>query len=226
MPMTYTDAIQAATIEAKISALIVAVVEIMTDNDEALDRRDPEKLERKNGFTVTMVAALSFYSSTGTGTPMLDSLISEAEDSQAAEWARQYPDRAPLYESDHPDVESWRDAALEGEDVFARVEIVREGDSVIFASCFTDVVKAPHGVEYRERMGVEPFIALDGDDLESLARRIADGPYLSVLTSENAAGLWKAWLGTSDGRTAYFSTYGHTSEQGARYAVDRAARNV
>jgi len=227
MAMLYTDHIQAATIDAKMAAVMIAVVESMTDNDEALDRREPEKLEHQDGFTVSMYAALSFYSSTGTGTPMLDALISRAEDAQASEWARQFPDRPPLYDMDQPEAEEWRDAALEGEDVWARVEITREsGGDILFASCFTDEVNAPHGVEYRERMAESAFMNLDGDALESLAQRIAEGPYLTPVALQNSGGLWTAWLGTSDGKTAYFSTSGHASEQAARYALGRAARNV
>ena len=226
MAMTYTDDIHAATVRAKMSALMGAVVEMMADDDEALDHREPEPLEYQDGFTVSMPAPLSFYSSTGTGTPMLDSLIAKAEEAQAAEWARQYPDRSPLFDSDHPDAEGWKDAALDGEDVWARVEMTREGEDILFTSCFTDAVNAPHGVEYRERMAESAFLSLDGADLETLARRIASGPYLTPVALQNSGGLWTAWLGTSDGKTAYFGTAGHASEDVARYALDRAARNV
>lgn len=226
MPMTYTTDIQAATVRAKMAALIAAVVEIMTDEDEALDRHEPEALDHQDGFTVSMCAALSFYSSTGTGTPLLDARIARAEDAQAAEWERQHPDRAPLFESDHPDAEDWKDAALEGEDVWARVEITRDGGDVVFAACFTNEVNAPIGVEYRERMAEDAFMALDGDDLESLARRLAEAPYLSVVALKNSGGLWTAWLGTTDGRVAHYSTSAHADEESARLAVERASRWV
>lgn len=226
MPMTYTTDIQAATVRAKLRALIDAVVEAMIDGDEALDRREPEPLAYEDGFTVSMCASLSFYDSTGTGTPLLDARIARAEDAQAAEWARQYPERAPLFDSDHPDAEGWKDVALDGEDVWARVEITRDGGDVVFASCFTDEVNAPIGIEYRERMAEDAFMALDGPELESLAQRVAEGPYLSLITLQNSGGLWTAWLGTADGKVAHFSTSGHDSEDAARLAVERAARSV
>ena len=70
------------------------------------------------------------------------------------------------------------------------------------------------------------FIALDGDALEALALRVANGPYLSVIVLQNSGGLWHSWLGTADGSTAYFTTGGNRSEEEARQAVERAARYV
>jgi hypothetical protein len=228
--MTYTDEIQADCIRGKMQALIAAIGESMRDNDEALEERAPESLEYQDGFTLVMPAALSFYQSTGTGTPMLDSLAERHLDAQAAEWARQYPQRAPLPdcasdEGEHSDeAQEWETAALEGETVWMRVEIVRKVGDVQFMACFTDEVNAPHGPEYRETMDESAFLALDGPELESLAARIAESPYLSIIAKRNSGGLWHSWFGTDNGKTAYFATGGHASESDARQAVERAMR--
>ena len=46
MAMRYTDGLQVAVIDKKIALLMGAVIEAMTDGDEALEARKPEPLER------------------------------------------------------------------------------------------------------------------------------------------------------------------------------------
>lgn len=151
--------------------------------------------------------------------------------SQAAEWARQYPQRASLPdcasgEGEFSDeAQEWETAALDGETVWLRVEIIRErGGDVEFRACFHDDINAPHGPEYRETLDESAFLNLDGADLESLASRIAAAPYLSVILNRNSGGRYVAWFGTQDGTTAHFATYGHETEADARAALERAMR--
>lgn len=230
MPMIYTDEIQAGTVRHKMSALMAAIIESLTDNDEALDKREPDELEYQDGYTLTMPAGLSYYWSTGTGTPLLDSLVEGVLASQAVEWARQYPQRAPLpdccsEESEFAEeAQEWELAAFEDETVYLRVEIIRDAGDIQFLACFTNEMSAPHGVEYRETMDESAFLTLDGAELEALCDRIAEAPYLSIIAKRNSGGLWHAWFGTANGEKAFFSTGGHADEESARKAVEREMR--
>ncbi len=232
MVMLYTDEIQADVIRHKMRAVLAAIVESMTDNDEALDdKREAEELEYQDGFTFTSPAALSFYSSMGSGTPMIDSLVQRHLDAQGREWASQFPSRASLSDCATDDggefqdeAQQWDDAALNDETIYIRVEVINDHGRIKFTACFTDEINAPHGVEYLETIDESAFLALDGDELESLANRVAEAPYLSLVTVQNSGGMWCGWFGTANGSTAYHDTAAHATEAEAREAVERAAR--
>lgn len=189
MPMTYTDDIQATVIREKMRLVMLAIVESIGDNDEAVDARNREldKLEYQDGFEFVAPAHLSFYSSSGTGTPLHDRLVQRLLDSQAEEWKRQYPHRASL-----PDIltadddgegefrneaEEWETAALQDEIIYIRVEAVRDGGQIRFRSCFMNEINIPYGDEFDIAIDDPEFIALDGDELEKFAAGIADAPY-------------------------------------------------
>lgn len=222
--------IQDSTVDYKLAAIMAAIVETMTDSDEALDKREPESLEYRQGFTASLPAGLSYYWSTGTGTPLLDSLVQSHLDSQAAEWARQYPQRVALPDCASGEGEfselaqEWEQLAIEGEHAWARIESVRESGQVTFKSCFTDSGNQPHGLEYSETLSESDLLAIDGKQLGSLIARVAQGPYLSTVVNRNSGGLWEGWLGTQDGTTAHYATFGHATEESARRALESAAR--
>jgi hypothetical protein len=191
MPMFYCTDIQADTVREKMRLVMVALVENIGDNDEALDVREREldKLEYQDGFEFVAPAHLSFYWSSGTGTPMHDKLIERLIDSQAAEWARQYPHRAGMLDilsgddegEFRNDAEEWEQAALQDEAIYIRIEAIRADGDIKFRSCFMNEVNIPYGDEYEVEIDESAFLALDGDDLEAFANKIAEAPYLATL---------------------------------------------
>lgn len=232
--MAYFGDIQDSTVRDKLGLFMGALAEMIRDNDEALDahEREPERLEFRDGWEFSAPAYLSFYWSTGTGTPWQDRLIDKLMDSQEAEWAAQYPARAPLRDilaldedsEFRSEAEEWELAALQDEAIYIRIEAFRDHGDIKFRSCFTDEINAPYGEELEIIVPEEEFLSLDGDGLESLANRIAEAPYLAVVVKQNSGGRWHAWFGTEDGKTALFSTGGHETEEAARQAVSRAMR--
>lgn len=188
MPMIYTDDIQATLVREKLRLFVVAIAESLTDNDDALDGRDrePDKLEYQDGFEYAAPAYLNYYWSSGTGTPMHDKLIQRLLDSQAEEWARQYPTRPSLPdimtdddESEYRnEAEEWEVAALQDEVIYVRVEAIRKDGDITFRSCFMDEINRPFGDEFETELDESAFLALAGDELEALANKLAEAPYL------------------------------------------------
>jgi len=224
------DHIQGEIIRLKMQLLLEAIVENMTDNDEALDKRETEELTHKDGFEVTMPAHLGYYWSTGTGTPMIDKLVERQLALQADEWKRQYPTRASLPDccddaSEFSDeAQEWELAAFEDETIYAEIGIYRENGEIHFSACFMDEINAPYEERYQETMDEKAFLILADQDLEALADRISEAPYLTTITKRNSGGRWHGWFGTDNGKTAYYSTGGHPSEATARADVERMMR--
>jgi hypothetical protein len=230
--MAYFGDVQDATVKGKLGLFMTAVAELICDNDEAIDGhgRTPDELEFRDGFEFTAPAYLNFYWSTGTGTPFQDKLIERLIDSQAEEWARQFPNRAPMLDilsgdddgEFRSEAEEWEQAALQDEAIYIRVEAFRDHGDIKFRSCFTNEINAPLEEELEIVMAESEFLALDSDGLESLGNRIAEAPYLNVIAVQSSGGLWHSWFGTSDGKTAYFPQGGCETEEAARRAVSRA----
>ena len=184
--MFYCTDIQETVVREKMRLLMAALIENVGDNDEALDVRDRtmDKLEYQDGFEFVAPAGLSYYWSTGTGTPMLDKLIERLVAAQAAEWAEQFPDKPGMLDllagDDSPDREeagAWEMAALDDEVVYLRIEMIREHGDIKFRSCFMNEVNIPYGDEYEVELSDAEFLALDGDELEAFANKIAAAPY-------------------------------------------------
>jgi hypothetical protein len=234
MPMLYTDEIQETLIREKMRLLITAIAESIGDNDEAADVRErtPDRLEYQDGFEFVAPCHLGFYWSSGTGTPMIDGLIERLIKSQAEEWAREYPNLLGMEEiltgddegEFRSEAEEWEQAAFEDEVIFIRVEIINDHGDIKLRSCFMNEINIPYGEELQVTLDESAFLALDGEELEALATRIAEAPYLDVVTKLNSGGRWHGWFGTQNGETAYFQTGGHESEDAARKAVSRAMR--
>lgn len=188
MPMLYTDEIQETLVREKMRLVMLAIVESLGDNDEALDVREREldKLEYQDGFEFVAPAHLSFYWSSGSGTPMHDKLIEKLIDSQAEEWKRQYPHRAGMLDILASDEESpireealeWEEAALQDEAIYIRVEAIREHGDIRFRSCFMNEINTPFGDEFESELDESDFLALAGDELETFANKLAEAPYL------------------------------------------------
>lgn len=190
MPMFYCTDIQADTVREKMRLLMAALIENVGDNDEALDvqNRTMDKLEYQDGFEFVAVASLGFYWSSGTGTPMQDKLIERLIDAQAAEWAEQFPDKPGMLDllagDDSPDrdeASEWEMAALDDEVIYLRIEFVRDHGDIKFRSCFMNEINIPYGDEYEVELSDAEFLALEGDELEAFANRIAAAPYEAKL---------------------------------------------
>lgn len=228
--MPNSSEIQADTIRHKMRAVLDSIIEQVTDDDEALEKRNPAALDFEDGFTVSMPAGLSYYWSTGTGTPLQDRCIQRCIDAQAAEWALQFPQRAPMEdcasnEGEHSEeAQEWETAALEDETIWLRVEIVRTAGDIALKACFTDEINAPIEFEWRESISEEDFLGLDGQGLDDLVSLIAEAPYWAIITEQRADGVWLGWLGTSDGKERHYSTNGHSTELQAFDAVKWASR--
>ena len=104
-------------LDQKAFDLCALAIEAAADDDESIDKRDPEKLSHQRGSEVTGVAWLSGYDSRGDAPPCLQKVIDSHYDAQNREWQRQYPDRPDLhtcYDSDNPalssEAEEWLDA--------------------------------------------------------------------------------------------------------------------
>lgn len=191
--MAYFGDIQDAAAREKLRMFVAAVAEKACDDDEAIDGRgrEPDKLDYQDGFTWSAPAWLSFYSSTGTGTPWQDKLIERLIDSQAREWAEQYPNRAGMLDILSADddgegefrseAEEWETAALEDEAIYIRFEAHRESGDIVIRACFCDEINAPYGKEFEERIDEAEFMAMDSDALEALGNRVAEAPYSITL---------------------------------------------
>lgn len=188
--MTYTDDIQDSVVREKLRLFVGQIAEMIGDNDEAVDvhGRTPDKLEYQDGFEFVAPAYLSFYWSTGTGTPMHDKLIQRLIDMQEAEWARQYPNRKSIGdilsgddEEFRSEAEEWEEAALHDEAIFIRVEAIRDAGDIRFRSCFMNEINAPYGDEFEIDMPETEFLALADEGLEALAVKIAEAPYSAKL---------------------------------------------
>jgi hypothetical protein len=189
--MFYCTDIHAETVREKMRLLMLALIENIGDNDEALDIRDREmdKLEYQDGFEFVVPAYLNYYWSSGTGTPMHDKLIQRLLDSQAEEWARQYPDRLGLAETmmadeDLPyrdDAEEWENAALTDEVIYLRIEMIRADGDIKFTACFMNEINIPFGDEYEVEIDESAFLTLEGEELEAFANKIAAAPYEATI---------------------------------------------
>lgn len=186
--MAYFGDIQDASVRTKLAQFIAAVAELACDDDEAVDGRGrtPDKLDYQDGFTWSAPAWLSFYSSTGTGTPWQDKLIDRLINSQAQEWAEQYPNRAGMLDILSADddegefrseAEEWETAALADEAIYLRFEMHRDSGDIVIRACFCDEINAPYGDEFEERIDEAEFMAMDSDALETLGKRVAEAPY-------------------------------------------------
>lgn len=184
--MAYFGDVQDTAIDAKLKAFVTTIGEYIGDNDEAVDARDrdADKLSYGKGFEWCASAWLSYYNSTGTGTPLHDKLCERLFDAQAAEWARQYPNRASLGDilsgdSDEfrDEAEEWETAAYQDEAIFIRVEATRADGDIKFRSCFMNEISVPYGDEFEVEMAESEFMALDSEGLESLGKRLAEAPY-------------------------------------------------
>lgn len=176
-------------LDKKTFILCGLAIEAAADDDESIDKRDPEKLSYRRGSEVTGVAWLSGYDSRGDAPPCLQKVIDSHYDAQNAEWKRQYPDRPDLhdcYNSDDSDLsaeaEKWLDAVLTGPDgngeaAYLQIEVTFDDDSVQWWARFTDEINAPLSDGGRGEMDAEAFLALDDDAMEKLAQQIAFSAY-------------------------------------------------
>ena len=181
--MTYTE------LDDKVLALCNLAIEMAADDDESIDKREASKMEYQRGSEVVGVAWLSGYDSRGDAPPCLQKVIDSLYDAQAAEWARQYPERGSLfdaYESEDESIvneaEEWLSAALEGEAAFLQIEITFDqgnfdNDSIQWWAAFTNEINNPLGPCGRGEMDAETFLALDDDAMEKLAKEIAESAY-------------------------------------------------
>ncbi len=190
--MTYCDEIQDSVIDKKLSLFMTGIVEMIGDNDEAVDssHRTVEKMQYQNGYEFSAAAWLSYYWSTGTGTPLHDGLIERLMKSQGETWAEHFPDRKSIddimtsddaNEPHRNEAEEWEQAALLDEAIFIQVEAVRSDGDIKFTSSFTNEINRPYGNEFEIEIEESAFMAMDGDDLEKLAKQIASAPYEAKL---------------------------------------------
>lgn len=188
--MSYTYGIQDSVVREKLRLFVGQVAEMIRDNDEAVDGygREPDELEYRNGFEFVAPAYLNYYWSTGTGTPLHDTLIQRQIDLQEAEWARQYPNRKAIGdilsgddEEFRSEAEEWEEAALQDEAIYIRVEAFRDSGDIKFRACFMDEINAPYGKEFERDITESDFLALNGDGLEALAKELAEAPYSATL---------------------------------------------
>ena len=187
MVMTYTDDVQVATIKAKMEAVLDAMRELASDGDEALDayNRPIAPMHYGTGFEWCAPAPLGFYGSTGTGTLFIDKLIERCEQSQADEWARQYPSRVGLFEcygegggEFYQEAEEWIDAATDEQWIYLSLEIeLRDGDVIIRAALGDEINRPVGGKWFEERIDQDDFLKLGGKDLESLVTRAINTAY-------------------------------------------------
>lgn len=186
MPMTYTDDVQHMTITAKMEAVLYAMKELASDNDEALDayNREVDLYDRRNRMEWTCPAWLSFYSSTGTGAPFQDRLIEKHEQAQADYWKEHFPARADLFtcaadENEHQEeAHEWLDAALDDEAIYLQLEAERRDGDVIIRAGFSDEINRPVGGQWFERrIDESDFLKLEGAELESLINEAIDTAY-------------------------------------------------
>lgn len=176
-------------LDQRVLDLCGLAMQFAADNDESIDPREASKLEFQRGATVTGVAWLSGYDSRGDAPPCLQRVIDSCYDAQAAEWARQYPERPPLFdacESEDPEIyadwEKWMDAALDGPDgrgdaAYLQIEITFDDDTVKWTARFTDEINAPLAKGGEGEIEAEAFLALDADALDALAEEIAESAY-------------------------------------------------
>jgi hypothetical protein len=191
--VAYTDEIQDTVIREKLRLFVTQVAEMIGDNDEAADvhNRTPDKLEYQDGFEFVAPCYLSFYWSSGTGTPLHDKLVECLLDAQEYEWAQQYPARKPLRDilalgedsEFRSEAEEWELAAFEDEAIYIRVEAIRDHGDIRIRSCFMNEINAPYGDEFERDMPEAEFLALEGDELEALAKEVAEAPYSATLES-------------------------------------------
>jgi hypothetical protein len=185
--VAYTDEIQDTVIREKLRLFVTQVAEMIGDNDEAADvyQRTPDKLEYQDGFEFVAPCHLGFYWSSGTGTPLHDKLIEQLLDAQEYEWAQQFPGRKSLRDilaldedsEFRSEAEEWELAAFEDETIYIRVEAIRDHGDIRIRSCFMNEINAPYGDEFERDMPEAEFLALEGDELEALAKEVAEAPY-------------------------------------------------
>jgi hypothetical protein len=189
--VAYTDEIQDSVVREKLRLFVTQVAEMIGDNDEAADVRDrtPDKLEYQDGFEFVAPCYLGFYWSSGTGTPLHDKLIERLLDAQEYEWAQQFPARKSLRDilaldddsEFRSEAEEWELAAFEDEVIYIRVEAIRDSGDIKFRSCFMNEINAPFGDEFERDMPEAEFLALEGDELETFAKEVAEAPYSATL---------------------------------------------
>lgn len=172
--------IQTDTIRHKAIALANAAIEQFGMNDEALDTygRNAE-IDSYGDVTWCAPAWLSYYSSTGRGTDWQDKLIERCEESQADEWARQYPNRKGLlqcaYDGDsryESEAQEWLDAALGDEAIYLSFEIRMTDSDVIITSGFGDDINAPLAQQFKRTIGRDEFLLMPDDELSALINEI------------------------------------------------------
>jgi hypothetical protein len=177
-------------LDQKAFDLCALAIEAAADDDESIDKRDPEKLEYRRGSEVTGVAWLSGYDSRGDAPPCLQKVIDSHYAAQNAEWQRQHPDRPDLwlcvdYEDALPyagEAEEWLDAVLSGPDgrgeaAYLQIEVTFDEDTVKWWARFTDEINAPLSEGGRGEMEAAAFLALDEAEMEALAKDIAESAY-------------------------------------------------
>lgn len=179
--------IQTKLIVEKMKLVMFEIADNIRDNDEAVDayKRDPEPMEYQQGFEFCAPAWLSYYWSTGTGTPMHDKLIEQLQTAAAESWAEQYPDRPSIDDIMTGDDESefrheaedWEQSAFEDEAIYIQVECVRSDGDIKFTASFTNEINYPLAPEFEIEFTDNEFLALDGEALEGWIKQIAEAPY-------------------------------------------------
>jgi hypothetical protein len=176
-------------LDQKTFILCGLAIEAAADDDESIDKRDPEKLEYQRGSEVCGVAYLSGYDSRGDAPPCLQKVIDSHYEAQASEWAKAYPEWPDLHTaydgSDSAISEEavkWLDAALSGPDghgeaAYLQIEVTFDEDSVQWWSRFTDEINASLSEGGRGEMDAKAFLALGDSALEGLAKEIAESAY-------------------------------------------------
>lgn len=189
--MTYN--LQHGTLVHKALALANEAIEQFGTNDEALDtyQRNAE-IDSYGDVTWTAPAWLSYYSSTGTGCSWQDVLIERCEQMQADEYARQYPDRASLFDiasnDESPlqsDAHEWLDAALQDEAIYLSFEIHITDSAVEIRAGFGDEINRPLALQYESSLTHEEFLLMSDSDSAALINAIETAVY-TAKESHNA----------------------------------------
>ncbi|WOE76357.1 hypothetical protein [Alterisphingorhabdus coralli] len=118
----------------------------------------------------------------------MDKLIDGHLASQAAEWARQYPQRQPLPDcamGDEDDeftqeAQEWEDAALDDEAIYATIDIYHSQGTVTIEASFTDEINTLVSAEYHRDIEAQEFAAMTDKALDSLIEEVAEAPYKEI----------------------------------------------